>query len=238
MKTIEVCFTPDLYDQRHTDGNHVAVVIDVLRATTAICTAIQYGVKGVIPVADIQDLKRLKENGYIIASEREGIKVDFADFGNSPFTFIENDLKGKTIAYSTTNGTTAIEKVAEHGTIIYIGAYTNISLLCETLIEQNKSIVIVCSGWKGKFCLEDAIIAGAYCERLLESKKFQQICDSSTASIDLWNIANVDLLGYVEKCIHRQRLRKLGLDDVIEYCFTADKSPVVPIYLDGIIQKK
>lgn len=238
MKTIEVCFTPDLYDQRHTEGQHVTIVIDVLRATTAMCTAIQYGVKGIIPVADIQDLKRMKENGYIIASEREGIKVDFADFGNSPFTFIENDLKGKIIAYSTTNGTVAIEKIAEHDAPIYIGAYTNISKLCETIINLNKSVVIVCSGWKGKFSLEDAVVAGAYCERFIESGNYTQICDSSTAALDIWSLAKVNLIGYIDKCIHRHRLRKLGLDDVIEYCFTADKSPVAPIYLDGIIQTK
>lgn len=238
MKTIEVCFTPDLYDFRHTEGQHVTIVIDVLRATTAICAALHSGVKGIIPVADIQDLKKLKENGYIIASEREGIKVDFADFGNSPFTFLQNDLKGKVIAYSTTNGTVAIEKIAEHDAPIYIGAYTNISILCDTIINLNKSVVIVCSGWKGKFSLEDAVIAGAYCERLIESKKFSKICDSSSASIDLWNIAKHNLLEYIDKCIHRQRLQRLGLDDVLEFCFTADQSPVVPIFFDGMIQLK
>ncbi len=238
MKTIEVCFTPDLYDSRHTEGHHVAIVIDVLRATTAMCAAIYHGVKGIIPVADIQDLKRLKENGYIIASEREGIKVDFADFGNSPFTFIENDLKGRVIAYSTTNGTVAIEKIAEHNAPIYIGAYTNISKLCETIINLNQSVVIVCSGWKGKFSLEDAVIAGAYCERFLESENYTQACDSSTAALHLWNLAKPNLLKYIDKCIHRHRLQKLGLDDVLEYCFTADKTPVAPIYFDGIIQNK
>lgn len=238
MKSIEVFFTPDLYDYRHNDDPQQVVVLDILRATTAICTAIYAGVKGIIPVADVQDLKKFKENGYLIASEREGIKVDFADFGNSPFTFLDNDLKGKSIAYSTTNGTLAIEKVAESSSQVLIGAYSNISVLCNYLIEQNQSVIVVCSGWKGKFSLEDAIVAGAFCEKLMESGKFLIDCDSANASLDLWNIAKNNLLEYVEKCTHRVRLRKLKLDDVLEYCFTADKAPVVPIFKDGIIQKK
>lgn len=237
MKSIEVIFSPDLYDYGHND-EHQVVVLDILRATTAMTTAIHSGVKGIIPVAEIEDLKRFKENGYLIASEREGIKVDFADFGNSPFTFIENDLTGKVIAYSTTNGTIAIEKVAESSSQVLIGAYTNISVICEYLKKQDESVVFLCSGWKGKFSLEDAIIAGAYCERLLESGEYTSDCDSVHAAMDLWSIAKKDILGYVEKCSHRKRLRKLQLDDVIEYCFTADKTPVIPIFKDGMIQKQ
>ena len=183
-------------------------------------------------------MKKFKDNGYLIASEREGVKVDFADFGNSPFTFLENDLKGKSIAYSTTNGTLAIEKVSETNSHILIGAYSNISVLCNYLIDQNQSVIFVCSGWKGKFSLEDALIAGAFCEKLLESGKFIIECDGANASLDLWMVAKNNLMDYIQKCSHRQRLRKLNLDDVLEYCFTADNAPVIPIYKDGIIQKK
>lgn len=237
MKSIEVIFSPDLYDYGHND-EHQVVVLDILRATTAMTTAIYKGVKGIIPVAEIEELKRFKENGYLIASEREGIKVDFADFGNSPFTFIENDLTGKTIAYSTTNGTIAIEKVAESSSEVLIGAYTNISVLCDYLKEKNQAIVFLCSGWKGKFSLEDAIIAGAYCERLIDSGCFSTDCDSAHAAMDLWSIAKNDLMAYIEKCSHRERLRKLELDDVIEFCFTPDKTPIIPIFKDGFIQKQ
>lgn len=237
MKSIEVIFSPDLYDYGHND-EHQVVVLDILRATTAMTTAIYKGVKGIIPVAEIEDLKRFKENGYLIASEREGIKVDFADFGNSPFTFIENDLTGKTIAYSTTNGTIAIEKVAESSSQVLIGAYTNISILCDYLIEKNQAVVLLCSGWKGKFSLEDAIIAGAYCEKLIESGHFSTECDSAYAAMDLWSMAKKDIMTYVEKCSHRKRLRTLELDNVIEFCFTPDTTPIIPIFKDGIIQKK
>ncbi len=236
MPTLEVCFTPDLYSNKHTEDKHVTIVIDVLRATTAMCTALEYGIKAIIPVAEIEELKSLKKLGYLIASEREGLKLSFADFGNSPFDFMNSDLKGQIIAYSTTNGTRAIDMITEGSSEIYIAAYSNISAMCDFLISKNENVVIVCSGWKNKFSLEDALISGAFCEMLLKNGKFTTICDSSTASIGLWNLAKNDIIEYSKKCIHSQRLKKLKLDDCIEYCFTADTTKVVPMVIDGMIQ--
>lgn len=93
-------------------------------------------------------------------------------------------------------------------------------------------MVILCSGWKKKFCLEDTLFAGALSLRLLESGKFTTNCDSTYAAIDLWDLAKSDILAYIEKAAHRHRLKKLGLDDVIPYSFTIDQTNVVPVY-DG-----
>jgi 2-phosphosulfolactate phosphatase len=236
MLTLEVCLTPELYLHKHTNGKHITLIIDVLRASSSICAALSNGVKAIIPVSEIEELKRLKQLGYIIASEREGLKLDFADMGNSPTHFLSNKLKGETIAYSTTNGTRAINLIKEQEeTSIYIAALTNLTALSNYLIDQSQNIVIVCSGWKQKFSLEDTVVAGAYCEKLLESNKFTPICDSSTAAIDLWNCAKNDLTTYVDKCIHRQRLQKLGLDESIPYCLEADSTSVIPFVNNGMI---
>jgi 2-phosphosulfolactate phosphatase len=239
MPTIEVCFTPELYIHKHTTGDHITLIIDVLRASTSICAALHNNVKAIIPVAEIEELKRLKQNGYLIASEREGLKLDFADLGNSPEQFLDPKLKGTTIAYSTTNGTRAINLIKEQdNTKIYIAALTNLSILSEFIHRSQENVVIVCSGWKQKFSLEDAVVAGAYCEKLLTfSSSYQTNCDSSTASIDLWNMAKSNLPAYIDKCIHRHRLAKLGLDDSIPFCLTVDTTPVIPIVKNGMIVK-
>jgi len=236
MPTLEVCFTPELYLQKHTNGKHITIMIDVLRASTSICAALANGVKAIIPVSEIEELKRMKKMGYLIASEREGLKLDFADMGNAPTQFLDPQLKGTTIAYSTTNGTRAINLINEQEeTSIYVAALTNITTLTDYIISRSENLVIVCSGWKQKFSLEDAVVAGAYCERLMENDRYQSICDSSTASVDLWKLAKKDLPGYIDKCIHRHRLAKLGLDDSIPYCLTADTTPVIPFVNDGMI---
>lgn len=236
MPTLEVCFTPELYLQKHTNGKHITIMIDVLRASTSICAALANGVKAMIPVSEIEELKRLKKMGYLIASEREGLKLDFADMGNSPTQFLDPKLKGNTIAYSTTNGTRAINLIKDQEeTSIYIAALTNITVLTDFILSSNDNVVIVCSGWKQKFSLEDAVVAGAYCEKLMENDRYQNICDSSSAAIDLWNLAKNDLPKYIDKCIHRHRLTKLGLDESIPYCLTADSTPVIPYVNDGMI---
>ena len=228
---IEVCFSPKLFPEILTGENFIVVLVDILRATTTICTAFENGVRAIIPVATIEEAKELKDQGFLVASEQDGKKLDFADFGNSAFSFTRGRVGGKTLVYCTTNGTRALEMAKNSGQVV-IGAFINITSLTNWLIKKDKNVVILCSGWKKKFCLEDTLFAGALSLRLLDSGMFKTNCDSANASIDLWNIAKPDILLYIEKAAHRHRLKKLGLDDVIPYSFTFDQTGVVPVF-DG-----
>jgi 2-phosphosulfolactate phosphatase len=126
--------------------------------------------------------------------------------------------------------------MAKSASSIAIGAFINISALTEWLAEQQKDVVILCSGWKNKFCLEDTLFAGALTERLLDTGLFQSDCDSAKASMDLWDLAEGDVPSYVEKAAARHRLESLGLDDVIPYSFECDRVKVVPVF-DGKVIK-
>lgn len=232
-KKIEVCFSPALYHLYHNPKANV-VVIDIMRATTAICAAFAAGAKKIIPVGTVEDAKKMKDAGYTLAAERDGKVLDFADFGNSPFNFTPENVKGKTIAYSTTNGTQAIN-IARDARKIFIGAFTNLSTIVNYLERDVNDLVILCSGWKDRFNLEDTLCAGAIAERLLASGKYCTICDSTNASIDLWKVAKPNLLEYIQKAAHRERLRKMVLDDVVEYCHTPDSVTVLPYYSEGAI---
>ena len=234
-RSVEVCFSPALFPDVLTTGDFIVVLVDILRATTTICTAVGNGAEAIIPVASHEEARRLKSEGFLVATEKDGVQLDFADFGNSAFSFTRDAIGGKTLVYCTTNGTRALE-MAKSASSIAIGAFVNISAVTDWLVGQQKNAVILCSGWKNKFCLEDTLFAGALTRRLLATGLFRSECDSAAASMDLWDLAEGDVLEYVEKAAHRHRLKKLGLDDVIPYSFACDQVKIVPVF-DGTLIK-
>ena len=227
---LEVCLSPAIYD-KHADDHNIVVIVDILRATSTICAAIHNGVKSIIPVATVEEARAMKQQGYMVASERDGYVLDFAEFGNSPFNFTPEIVAGKEIVYSTTNGTRCIH-LSSHSKAIVIGSFLNISVLANWLIQQDAPVLIFCASWKDRFSLEDTVFAGALAERLMNSGKFETICDAVTASVDLWNLAKNDLYGYIQKTAQKGRLASKGLDDCIEYCLTEDLCPVIPAFLN------
>lgn len=233
MKRVETCFSPALYEGDRHKGEFV-VIIDILRASSAICTAFANGVESIIPVATVAEAREYKQKGYLVAAERDGYVLDFADFGNSPFNFTKEKVGGKTIVYSTTNGTGSIHK-AEGAGKIAIGSFLNITALTDMIIGSDMDVVLFCAGWKNRFSLEDTLGAGSFAERLLESGRFSTICDSTFAAIDLWKQAKVDLWGYIQKAAQRSRLRDKGLDDCIQFCLEQDFTDSVPCFREGAL---
>ena len=231
LRKLETCFSPALYEADQHSGS-IVVIIDILRASSAICTAFANGASSIIPVAEVHEAKEYKKRGYLVAAERDGYVLDFADFGNSPFNFTSEKVAGKSIIYSTTNGTGIIKLASSAGAIV-IGSFLNISALTDWIINQDKDVVLFCAGWKNRFNLEDSVCAGAMAERLLESGNYETICDSTLAAIDLWGLAKGDLPGYIEKAAQRSRLRSKGLDDCINFCLTADFTNKIPVLKDG-----
>lgn len=231
MNSIEVCLSPTLFKYKTTTGDCIVVIIDVLRATTSFCAAFDRGAKAVIPVSGLDALLEYKIKGFLTAAERDGNKVDFADFGNSPTVFLQSDLNGKELAYSTTNGTQAVE-MAKSVEYIAVAAFVNLDSVCGWLIRQQKNVVILCSGWKNTFSLEDTLCAGAVVEVLELSGLFSRVCDASGASLSLWKESKTNLQEAVSQANHYQRLIKLGQQADLLHCFRLNISGAVPIW-DG-----
>ena len=232
-RKLETCFSPALYEpEGHADS--IVVIIDILRATSAICTAFANGAASIIPVATISEAREYKRKGYLVAAERDGYVLDFADFGNSPFNFTTAKVAGKTIVYSTTNGTGLINLASSAGYII-IGSFLNISSLVKWISGREKDVVVLCAGWKNRFNLEDTICAGAIAARLLSTSLYSTICDSTQAALDLWSLAEKDVIGYIQKAAQRSRLRDKGLDDCIEFCLTPDFTDKIPVVRNGVL---
>jgi len=230
MNSIEICFTPALYGHIMTEPPFTVAIVDILRATTSICAAFDNQVKEIIPVATTEEALDYKHQGYLIAAERNGIKLDFADFGNSPDNFTKEHVRGRSIVYSTTNGTQTIKQI-NNGKPVVIASFINLTAVSKYIASRNQNVVIVCAGWKNKFNLEDSVFAGALTAELLKLGLTMN-CDSAQAAVDLWSIAKSNPMAYIQKAMHRERLKKLNLDSILEYCFTPDITDVVPVF-DG-----
>jgi 2-phosphosulfolactate phosphatase len=232
-RKLETCFSPALFESGE-NHDSIVVIIDILRASSSICTAFANGAAAIIPVADVSEAKDYKARGYLLAAERDGYVLDFADFGNSPFNFTKDKVEGKTIVYSTTNGT-GIINLASSAYMTVIGSFLNISALTQWLIKQERNVLIFCAGWKKRFNIEDTVCAGAMAEKLMKSNLYSTFCDSTLAAMDLWSLARPDLPGYIEKAAQRTRLRDKKLDDCIEFCLTSDYTDKIPVMKNGVL---
>ena len=234
-KQIEVCYSPALFPY-YENRDAVVVVTDILRASSAIVTAFMNGVERIIPVGTLEEAMAYKEQGFLVAAERDGIVRDFADFGNSPYNFTPERVRDNQIVYSTTNGTNAIQ-LASSGSQVLIGAYLNISALAAHIKKSGRDLLILCAGWKNKFNLEDTLFAGALSEMVLEDDSYETICDATLGAIDLYHAAEGDMMAYIEKVAQRHRLKKNKLDDVIGYCHKFDQTDLIPVLKEDHLVK-
>ncbi len=234
-KHIEVCFTPGEYE--YFKGEYdIVVVIDVLRATSAICAAFDNGVNSIIPVATVEEAKEYQAKGFLVGAERKGQIVDGFDFGNSPYSYMKEEFRGQDIVLSTTNGTKALS-IASNAPTVVVGSLLNLDALCQWLEEQEKNTLCLCSGWQDKFNLEDTVCAGAISEYLISTGKFTSDEDSSIAAKYLYLSAWVNPIGYLKSSSHRRRLKNLNLNEDIKYCLTPNQTDVIPILRDGKLVK-
>lgn len=234
-KLVEVCFTPDIYGYFE-NKFEIVVVIDVLRATSAICSAIHNGVNSIVPVSTVEEAMTYKEKGFIVGAERQGEIVEGFDIGNSPFSYMDPKLKGKDIVLTTTNGTRAINIAREAPTVV-IGSLINLNYLVEWLLQENKNVLCLCSGWKGNFNLEDTICGGAIADELLKTGRYTSDEDSSVAAKYLYQSAKGNYFGFLKSSSHRRRLKRLNLNEDVKFCLTPNQMNVIPVLKDGKIVK-
>jgi 2-phosphosulfolactate phosphatase len=226
---IEVIHSPLLFTSRLITGNAAVVIVDIFRAGTTICAAFQNGAEKVIPVASLEKAQSFKEKGFLVAGERNGIRLEFADYGNSPVEMSHANLKGKTLVITSTNGTQSIEIAKSEG-MVAIGAFSNLTYIAEWLLTLKKNIIIFCSGWQDSVSLEDSLFAGALTDTLLQGNRNLEMTDSAFLSIDLWNSVKTDIGAYIQRGSHYQRLVKLGMQNDLDFAMKIDSTKVIPLY--------
>lgn len=232
--SLYTCFSPALLDLYEVN-NAVVVIIDVLRATSTIATALHNGAKSVIPVDSVAKCIELgKKIDAITAGERDGQIAEGLQYGNSPFEYGPSFIDGKTLVLTTTNGTRLLHMALERGADqIITGSFPNLSAVCDYLKQQNRPVILGCAAWKDRVNLEDMLFAGAVIARIREL--FHINCDSSQIALQMYECAKSDVYEYMKakNASHYLRLSGFGLEKDIRYCLTNDVANVLPIYTNG-----
>ena len=229
---VDVCLSPDLI-HLFSLKNKVVVIIDIFRATSVICTALNNGITEVIPISDLSQLNEFDSNNFLIAAERDGKIVDGFKFGNSPLHYHNNPhIIGKKLVLTTTNGTRAINLSKNEAESVIIASFLNITAVSDFLKKQQKDILILCSGWKGKISLEDTLFAGLMLEKLVKLG-FKSESDSSFLSRQLYNDSRTNLIKFALQSSHKKRTENLGIDKDLKFCLQLDVFDNVPIHKDG-----
>jgi 2-phosphosulfolactate phosphatase len=218
----------DLYEVKDT----IVVVIDVLRATSTIATALYNGAASVIPVDDIVECIAVGAtlNG-ITAGERDGKIADGLAYGNSPFEYPKEFITGKTLVLTTTNGTKLLHMALARGAShIITGSFPNVSSVCNYLVSQHLPVLLACSGWKNRVNIEDALFAGAVISSV--KQHFNINCDASGIAESLYENAKPDLYDFLRQknATHYQRLTGFGLEKDLKYCLSMNSADVLPFY--------
>jgi 2-phosphosulfolactate phosphatase len=224
-REIEVCLSPSLIPH-YTVKGRIVVVIDIFRATSSICYGFENGALEIIPVASVDECKSYEGKGYLLAAERNGEVVEGFDFGNSPFSYTKEKVVGQKIVLTTTNGTHAIQQALSADKII-VGSFLNLDAVCNWISSQTADVLLLCSGWKNKFNLEDTLFAGAVVSKL--KTNFTHHCDAAIAAEDMYLLAKDNLRQYLHKSSHSQRLKELNIEDDIQFCLKQNICSVIPV---------
>ena len=216
-------------------SSSIVVIIDVLRATSTVATALYNGARAIIPVDSVAECIRIgKQIDSITAGERDGKVADGLQYGNSPFEYPRHFIGDKTLVLTTTNGTKLLHMALEKGARdVITGSFPNISSVCDFLISKKQNVILGCAAWKDRINLEDSLFAGAVIDRIKEH--FEINCDSSKMAHTLFLEAGEDLYGFMKKrnASHLIRLENFRLEKDIRYCLTKDVANVLPVYQEG-----
>lgn len=231
-KKIDVCLSPELLNLYQLNGK-IVVVVDVLRATSCMITALAEGVREIFPVASLDECRQLKSKGYLTAAERGGQQVDGFDLGNSPLSYLDKAYAGKKVAVTTTNGTLAITKSAPYASQVIIGGFLNLAAVAQYLRAQKEDVLVLCAAWKGKVNMEDSLFAGALVSAL--SDEYQLECDAPLAAKTLYECIKGDLYPFMQQTSHARRLNKFGVQEDIRFCLEIDRFTNIPILKGDVL---
>ena len=222
----------------------IAVVIDVLRATSVITTALDNGAQEVIPVRTVEEAQSLYATSdaskTLRGGERNALKIEGFDLSNSPLEYKKKVVEGKTIIITTTNGTNAINNVKGADEVV-LACFRNVAAVADHLVglshRGSRDVVVVCAGTEGRFSLDDGLCAGMLIE-LLKQKTEVETDDLGLLVTQYYQQNKTNLLGALSSCFHLKRLFTLGFYDDIRFCLETNCVTTVPVVQNDKITKK
>lgn len=214
------------------------VMIDVLRASSTMVTALQNGAKGVIAVEDMGDASKISHNldaeSFLMSGEKNGITIEGYDLGNSPLEHTQEVVNGKTIILNTTNGTKAIRRCSLADQII-VGSFLNLNTIVEYLQNLDEEVLLVCAGWRGRLSLEDILCAGNIIYELYRGDLPNEARDGAKVAFGLYEKFGDDIENSIKSSNYAERLKDIVSEEDLEYCCQRSITDILPALNEGII---
>jgi 2-phosphosulfolactate phosphatase len=241
---VDVLWSPAEWSAIDPQGR-VAVVIDVLRSTSTIATALANGARSILPAASTEDAlqiaRSLGRDGVLLCGERKNVRIEGFDLGNSPSEFGRDVVKGRTLVMCTTNGTRAL-LTAVGARTVYVASFLNLGAIVSELRREGADPVLVCAGRSGLVGLDDVLCAGEIVQRLGDASANGKrrkgrnrsapsllLGDGALAAQMLWAASapiGPEVLGATGAGV---QLSAVGLGGDVTLCAAVDTLSVVPV---------
>lgn len=239
---IDLSFSATQFDELQLRDKNV-VVIDVLRSSTTVATALHNGAREIIPVASVESAVKISGSLFgevtLRGGERNGKMIEGFNLGNSPREYNEATVRGKSIIFCTTNGSVAMAR-SRYARNMTVGSFVNLSSVVEYIKEINGDFLLLCAGrynGVGNFSLEDSVCAGMIIERLQKSDTMNvELTDSSKAAQALYKAFGKSILKMMKSTEHGQFLAEIGFGEDLKICSEVDSVPILPV-LSGTVIK-
>lgn len=231
MKQIEISYHPLFCDSLQFEPDLV-VVVDILRATSTIPVMLQSGAEKIYPVVDINLARKLKKKlsgPVLLCGERDGEKIEGFNRGNSPLEFLESDLQGYKLIMSSTNGTPAAVKAGLISNQVIFSSFSNLHATIQYISEIGfNNLLILNSGTKQTFSLEDSVFSGYFTDILLKHFKDIRLTDSCYGSMIQYNYFKGDIRGMLSITRNGKILKDIDHHRDLDFCARENTCSVVP----------
>jgi 2-phosphosulfolactate phosphatase len=239
---IDVFFGPSTVTHADVQGR-LAVVIDVFRASTSIAVALANGARNIVPFESAEEVitrsKAFERGEVALAGERRMVPIEGFDFGNSPSEFTREAIGGKSILFTTTNGTVALVAV-QPAREVFVGSFVNFSAVLTVLraaVRAENDVVILCAGRDRQFALEDAVCAGRFVRSLRVRAPDVVLNDAAQVAILVEKYYRKNLSSLAQDATHARALIEAGFSQDVDVCLALDTHPVIPLYAERQITR-
>jgi 2-phosphosulfolactate phosphatase len=216
-----------------------AMMIDALRASATIITAISNGCDRIVPTSEANEaaaIRKISEGNVLLCGEIDAQKVGGFDLGNSPLEYSQEVVEDKVLVYATSNGSMAVKGMSKAEDVL-IGTFINATAAAQRAYDLGRDIVLVCAGTRGKFSTDDVLAMGCIIDRLSMIDREMETDDLGKVALKLYSESRMDVLGALEGSGDYEYLKQLKMFDDLEYCTREDMFDVVPVYQEGVIVK-
>ena len=235
---LDVLFSPVQADELFFTGK-TTVVIDVLRASSTIITALSNGAKEVVPVGTVEFAVKVSGGIFggqtLLGGERNTKKIEGFALGNSPSEYTKEIVSGKSIVFYSTNGSRAIVK-AKYSTNLFVCSFNNLKTLAKHLRKLNEDVIILCAGNNNLFSLEDSVCAGMLVSELIAGNKTIELTDASTGALTLFKSFGKNIFKMLSESDHGQLLINNGFEEDLKTCAELDSTDVIPFYAGNVLK--